>query len=222
MKHFLTALLVGASLATSLAQDPLRFKKEIDEIKQRTEHHDKGNVVVFTGSSSIRLWSDIETRFKEFNVLNTGFGGSQTSDMFYYAEELITDYRPKQIFIYEGDNDLGEGKTPEQIISDTDKLVKYLRGTLSKRIQIGLITPKPSIRRWELKERYENYINLLRTWTATQKNVIFIDVWTPMLDERGNLKRDLFLEDDLHMNAKGYDIWTKVITPYLRKRYRKG
>jgi hypothetical protein len=220
MELRLIVLCLALSSATCFSQDPLRFKDEISAIKQKTEKVSRTKLIVFTGSSSVRLWSDIESRFAGFNILNTGFGGSQMSEMFYYAEELIVDYHPKQIFIYEGDNDLGEGKTPEQILNDADKLVKYLRGRLPRRVQIAFITPKPSIRRWELKERYENYIQVLKAWTATQKNVVCIDVWTPMLDADGELKRDLFLEDDLHMNAKGYDLWTAAISPYLKRTYR--
>jgi lysophospholipase L1-like esterase len=207
--------------STCVAQDPLRFKDEITAIKQKNTQVSTRNPIVFTGSSSVRMWNDIESRFSAYNILNTGFGGSQMSEMFYYAEELIVDYKPKQIFIYEGDNDLGEGKSPDQILQDADKVVKYLRGRLPKRIQIAFITPKPSIRRWDLKQRYENYIRLLKQWTAKQKNVICIDVWSPMIDTNGELKRDLFVEDGLHMNAKGYDLWTQAISPYLKRKYRK-
>ena len=31
------------------------------------------------------------------------------------------------------------------------------------------------------------------------------------------MMQELFVEDDLHMNAKGYAIWQKAIAPYLIK-----
>lgn len=206
---------------SAYAQDPQRFMDEVVALKQKDHELEKKLPIVFTGSSSVRLWGDIKNRFPDYNVINTGFGGSQMSDMFYFAEELIMQYKPKQVFIYEGDNDLGEKKTPEQVLSDADKLLKYIRGRLSNKVQIAFITPKPSIRRWHLKNEYEAYIKMLKEWTAKQKNVVCIDVWSPMIEANGDLKQDLFLEDNLHMNAKGYDLWTSAITPYLKKKYRR-
>jgi hypothetical protein len=212
-------LLIIAGIDVANGQDPQRFKKEVRDIKAKdsllTNHK---NLVLFTGSSSIRLWSDLRQRFTEFNVWNTAFGGSQTSDLFFFADDLIIPYKPKKIFIYEGDNDIGEGKNPDEILKDTDKLLKFVRGQLPRRTRIYFITPKPSIRRWELKAKYEDYISKLKIWASGQKRVTVVDVWSPMLDEKGELRKDLFIEDNLHMNSKGYDIWTKVLMPYLKKK----
>ena len=49
----------------------------------------------------------------------------------------------------------------------------------------------------------------------------FLDVATPMLNEDGSIKDDIFVQDNLHMNAKGYAIWTKVIRPKLLAVYSK-
>jgi lysophospholipase L1-like esterase len=40
---------------------------------------------------------------------------------------------------------------------------------------------------------------------------MFVDVWTPMLDENGEPKKDIFLGDRLHMNAEGYKIWRETL-----------
>lgn len=200
------------------AQDPMRFKKEVADLKAKDSLVNKKNLNLFTGSSSIRFWTDLPTRYSRYNVYNTGFGGSQMSELFYYSQELILDYHPKRVFIYEGDNDLGEGKTAEEILSDAEKLLKFIRSDLSRKVKVYFITPKPSIRRWNLKENYENYIVKLKAWTAKQKNVGYIDVWTPMIDKTGALRTELFIEDGLHMNKKGYDIWEGIVKPYLKKK----
>jgi lysophospholipase L1-like esterase len=201
------------------SQDHQKFKVEVDTLLKRYDHANLKKAIVFTGSSSIRLWTDLNQRFPDQNILNTGFGGSQMSDLFYYTDELIVKYKPKRIFIYEGDNDLGTGKTPDEILRDASKVLKLIRCGLPKRVKVFFITPKPSIRRWEQKKMYEDYISKLKAWADKQKNVGVIDVWTPMLDASGDLKRDLFVADDLHMNSKGYDIWTSVINPYLKKKH---
>ncbi len=221
MRYFITPIILILVINLSLAQDPQRFMSEVAQVLGRNAGAGSTKPIVFTGSSSIRMWSDVQQRFPEYNIINTGFGGSQTSDMFYFAEELIIGYRPKQIFIYEGDNDLSEKKSPAQILSDTDKLLKYIRGRLSTRVQVAFITPKPSISRWHLRSEYEAYIRLLKDWAGKQKNVVCIDVWSPMIDTTGELKKDLFLEDNLHMNSKGYDLWTAAIRPYLKSKYKR-
>lgn len=202
----------------AFGQDPLRFKKEVEDIKKQNPVPSKKNLNLFTGSSSIRLWGDIRERFHDHHVINTGFGGSLMSELNYYAPELITGFKPKRVFIYEGDNDLSEGKTPDDIINDAEKLLKVIRYDLGKKAKVFFITPKPSISRWHLKAGYEEYIRKLKSWASKQKNVGVIDVWSPMLDGNGELRRDLFVEDGLHMNTKGYDIWEKVIRPCLKKR----
>lgn len=88
-----------------LAQDPLRFEEEVSKFKNAADQYPEENRIVFTGSSSIRLWVDFKSYFPNDNVINTGFGGSETSDLIHYQDLLIKQFNPKQVFIYEGDND---------------------------------------------------------------------------------------------------------------------
>jgi lysophospholipase L1-like esterase len=210
----MTAIVVPEKVV--VAQDPLRFQQDVLNILERYDSTDRNRAVVFTGSSSIRLWTDLPQRFRHVNILNTAFGGSQMTDLFFYTEELILQYKPEKIFIYEGDNDLGQEKTPDEILKYADKIVKVIRCELSEKVEIFFITPKPSILRWDRKKEYEKYIAQLKTWAANKRRVEVIDVWTPMLDDQGELRKDLFVEDNLHMNSKGYSIWAKVIGPHLR------
>jgi lysophospholipase L1-like esterase len=216
--RFIILLFLSFVFIQAFSQEALRFKKEVQDLKVSDNNVSKKNLNLFTGSSSIRLWTDVDRRFSGYNVVNRGFGGSLMHELYYYAWDLIIDYKPKTVFIYEGDNDLSEGKVTEDILNDADKLLKIIRAALGKKVKVYFITPKPSIRRWNLKSNYEAYISELKGWTAGKKNVGVIDVWTPMLTASGDLQRDLFLEDDLHMNSKGYDIWEKIIRPYLKKR----
>ena len=202
--------------ANLYAQDPLRFEKEIATLKTTDSLVEKKKLILFTGSSSIRLWKDLKTSFLAYNIVNRGFGGSETSDLVYYFDQLILPYQPKKIFIYEGDNDINSGKTPERILSDMDQLMKLVRTKLSPSVKVFIISPKPSIARWALKDKYVVFNAQLKAWTRTQKRVKFIDVWTPALDHDGKVLSDIFVADNLHMNKKGYDIWVKVIGPYLR------
>jgi len=199
-----------------LAQDPTRFEKEVTTLIASDTAVSKKNLILFTGSSSIRFWGNIKAYYPEYNVVNRGFGGSLMSDLIYYFDKLVTPYNAKKIFIYEGDNDLGAGKTPEQIIADADSVLKLIRSKVSKKVPVYFITPKPSIARWHLKDQYIAYNQKLKEWAGRQKKVTYVDVWTPLLDSTGQPQKDIFIEDGLHLNKKGYEIWSAAIKPYVQ------
>lgn len=195
--------------------DPLRFAGQIEDfdsldmVKPVPE-----NCVLFIGSSSMRMWKTAESTFQEYNVINRGFGGSQHSDVLYYFSRLVLRYRPSKIVFYEGDNDVAAGKSPERILSDFKKVVdlveKYLPET-----ELGFIAIKPSPKRWEMAPKMIEANNLIRDYCDTNPKLTFIDVWPKMVNAKG-AKQKLFLEDMLHMNEKGYKIWTKKVKPFLK------
>ena len=197
------------------AQDPSRFGEEIRQLTSGDDTVDTEDLVLFTGSSSIRMWKDVANCFGGNNVLNRGFGGSQMSDLVYYYDKLIEPYNPEMIFIYEGDNDISANKTVDEILGDAENLLLKIRRNLPSAVKVAFISPKPSIARAHLKEKYVAYNAALKEWAAEQKNVLFIDVWTPMLDSNSEVMKDIFLDDGLHMNSKGYAIWTRVIMPFM-------
>ena len=57
--------------------------------------------------------------------------------------------------------------------------------------------------------------NLIKNYLKKKKNTAFIDVYSKMFDLNGIVMKDIFIKDNLHMNAKGYAIWQKIIAPYL-------
>jgi len=210
-------LLVLLLLAFGLnAQDPNRFLGEVEKLVS-TDYQfspDK-KLALFTGSSSIRMWNDIQDYFPEYNVVNNGFGGSHFSDLIYFYNKLIIPHNPYILFIYEGDNDIASKKKPRAIAKEAKFLLSKIRRDLPN-TQVVLISPKPSIARWELRKEYEALNKKLKKLARKTDKVEFADVWTAMLDEQGNVRRDVFLDDNLHMNKKGYDIWAKVLSDFLK------
>lgn len=209
------AFLLGLTL---FAQEKHPHENEVKNlVLQDSLIKNRKDIILFTGSSSIRMWADLETDFADKNVLNRAFGGSTMRDLLYFADQVIIPYNPKTIFIYEGDNDLGfANSTPQQILASADSLLTIIRAELPKTVKIYFISPKPSIARWHLKDQYIDLNKKFKTWTQSKKNVFFIDVWTSMVNADGSLKKDLFIEDGLHMNRKGYDIWRDIIGKYLK------
>jgi lysophospholipase L1-like esterase len=172
--------------------------------------------VVFTGSSSVRFWSTLAQDFPGVPVLNRGFGGSQVRDSVHYADEVAVRYRPRQVVVYAGDNDINAGRTPEQVLADVQALVARLRRDLPG-VRVGYLAIKPSPLRIEQLPRQQAANRLVQAWAATQPGVDFIDVATPLLDADGRPREELFVEDRLHLNAAAYALWREVVAPYLQR-----
>ncbi len=195
----------------AFCQDPARFQDEINKIQADAgAYAGMSDLVLFTGSSSIRLWTGLAADFPGIALVNTGFGGSHMSDLLFYADVLILQYKPVKIIIYEGDNDIESGKETTEILADATRLVKLIRLTLPE-APVYFISAKPSLARWHLKEKYIKYNRQLSDFATATPLVHFIDVWSIMLDDSGNPQPGIFLEDGLHLNLKGYDIWKEVV-----------
>ena len=191
------------------AQDPLRFAEEIQDIKSKPIPK-SAELAVFTGSSSMRLWDDLEIDCTNIPLVNTGFGGSQMSDLLYHIDVLVLRYNPSTVYIYEGDNDINDGKSPKDIMETTKQVVSKILSK-NKHTKIYLISAKPSPSRWQFKKAYEEFNLRLKYYCNSHSQLNFIDVWTPMLNKKGRPIPNIFVEDSLHMNRKGYDIWKKSI-----------
>jgi lysophospholipase L1-like esterase len=199
------------------AQDPKRFQKEVDILAaQEYNFNNDKKLALFTGSSSIRMWNDVQSVYPDYNVINNGFGGSHFSDLIFYYDKLIAPHDPDILFIYEGDNDVASGKMPETIVQEAKQLIGMIRRDLPK-TKIVLISPKPSIARWNLKNEYEILNRQLEKLAKRNRMVDFADVWKAMVDENGEVYKDIFIDDNLHLNEKGYEIWGKVIGEFLEE-----
>jgi lysophospholipase L1-like esterase len=197
------------------SQNPNRFKEEVSAIQKKydTLWDASKETIVFTGSSSIRVWRDLESVFPGHQIVNSGFGGSQASDLLAFSEELILRFNPNKVFIYEGDNDISASKKPKDIIYTIEEIIKKIR-TQNNTVQIVLIAAKPSISRWHLKPSYKRLNRKLKKLGKKDNLIQFADVWKPMLRNR-HVMQDIFIEDGLHMNVKGYNIWRSVIKPFI-------
>ena len=173
---------------------------------------------VFVGSSSIRLWN-LEKSFPDVKLplLNRGFGGSQMADTAYFAERLVIKHRPSVVFVYAGDNDIGSKKTTYTILLDYQAFVKQVHAQLPE-TQIVYIGVKPSIKRWQLIEQVRETNKKIATWSEKNPRLHFMDVDAPMLNAEGQPQADLFREDGLHLNDKGYAVWSKLALPYLMQK----
>jgi len=211
----LSIILFIGIIKCSFGQDPTRFAEDIKKFEELDKQKPSEGDILFVGSSSVRFWTTLQQDFPDVEVLNRGFGGSHMSDLLYYLDELVLKHKPRKVFIYEGDNDINDKEDSAAILKEAKEIVQKIHEALPN-TKIIFISAKPSISRWNLKNQYLQLNYRLRRYANQYGYLDYIDVWTPMLDATGNPKADFFIEDDLHMNAKGYDIWQKVIAPYVK------
>ncbi len=211
-------LLIIIAQETRAQQQP-PFYDEIQQFKKEDSmHFPPKNAILFVGSSSFRKWTDVQSYFPSETIINRGFGGSQLPDVIRYANDIITPYHPRQVVIYCGDNDLAASDTVsaktvfERFVTLFNIIRKELPGE-----PIMFVSIKPSPSREKLMPKMHAANDLIKDFLKTKKHTVFIDVYNKMLDANGKPMKDLFLEDNLHMNAKGYHIWQKAMEPYLLK-----
>lgn len=213
----LSVLLALVSLSLPVAAAPDKWEKEIAayEKADAAKAPEKGSIV-FVGSSSIRMWSSLTQDFPEHKVLNRGFGGSQIEDSTHFAERIIFPYEPKMIVLYAGGNDINAGKSVEQVFDNYKAFVAKVRTKLPE-VDIAYISIAGNPKRWAQVDKVKEANRLIEEYTTKEKHLKFINVFPAMLGEDGQPKPDIFRDDKLHMNPKGYAIWTEVVKPFLPK-----
>lgn len=172
--------------------------------------------VLFVGSSSIRMWDDLEQDFQSQPVVvKRGFGGSRMLDCAQHLEKLVVPYKPRLVLVYAGDNDLAEGRSPQDVLKSFTDFVEGVRESLPN-TRIAYISIKPSPSRQHLMPQIREANSMIRAYASLADNTDFIDIFSPMLSESGAPRQELFTSDNLHMNDSGYDLWQKVITAHLK------
>lgn len=169
--------------------------------------------IVFLGSSSFRRW-DLEKSFPGRELINRGFGGSQMADAIRYVDRIVLPLKPRTIFLYEGDNDTGNGKTPKTVEREFRQLVSIIHEALPQ-TKIVFVSIKPSIRRWHLIGVARDANARVRAVCDESDLLEYVDAANPLLGKSGEPRPELFVEDDLHLNDAGYAIWAKLIAPHL-------
>ena len=195
----------------------IRWQKDILAFaKKDAEKAPPENPIVFTGSSSIQKWKTLEEDFPGLPVMNRGFGGSEVFDSFTYAHLTVIKYKPRLVVMYAGGNDINAGKTPQRVFADFKAFVTKVHAALPG-CRISYISNAPNPKRWSMIKQMRETSRLIEEFTKTDPRLQFINVYPHMLGADGLPKPDIFVEDKLHMNAKGYAIWKEVVGPYLKQ-----
>ena len=217
-KFYIVIFFISLSLQNVCAQQHSAFWDEIQDFKKQDSlHFPPKHAILFVGSSSFRKWTDVQNYFPGYTIINRGFGGSTLPDMIRYADDIIFPYQPKQIFIYFGDNDLAASDTVSAatVFIRFQQLFNMIRNKLPD-VSVVFVSIKPSPSRQKLMPKMEAANDMIKKFLSKRSKTGFVDAYHKMLKADGTPMDDIFMEDKLHMTAKGYAIWQKAIKPYLK------
>ncbi|MFD0939694.1 GDSL-type esterase/lipase family protein [Pedobacter boryungensis] len=201
---------------TAQAQQKDQFYNEIQNFKKQDSiKFPPKNAVLFIGSSTFTKWKDAQTYFPDHLILNRGFGGSSLPNVINYIGDVVYPYHPKQVVIYCGENDFTGNATAQIVVDRVKNLIDLIRAKYP-RVPIAYISIKPSPSRekyWPLMvEANQKIAEMIKGIRRAD----YINTYDAMFNADGTIMKDIFLADNLHMNAKGYAIWAKIMEPYLK------
>jgi len=214
-KYLVLALLIYSCVVHAQTAPP--FWKEVTAFRSLDSAQTPvSSPILFIGSSSFTRWDGLQSYFPGYPVLNRAFGGSILKDVIRYSYDMVLPYHPKQVLIYCGENDLAasDSITPVEVALRVQTLFSIIRINLPQ-ARISYVSIKPSPVRQKIQERVKAANKLIQAFMKKQKNADFINVYDAMLDADGKMREELYVGDRLHMKPEGYEIWKKIITPYL-------
>ena len=215
---FFCLLLLQTLSFTGSAQQSFPFSNEIEGFKKQDSlNPPPQKAILFVGSSSFRMWTNLQNDFPGYTIINRGFGGSSLPDVIRYAPDIIIPYNPKQVVIYCGENDFtAEGVNAEIVYDRFTTLFEIIREKLPK-AHILFVSLKPSPSRLKYLPEMVRANTMVKNYLKKYRRTDYVDVYSKMLLADGTPMPDIFKADNLHMTEAGYVIWQKAIKPYLKK-----
>jgi lysophospholipase L1-like esterase len=164
------------------------------------------NDVLFAGSSTISGWNLMDS-FPELNTVNIGISGTTYAHIRGQIDSKIVPNGASRIVFYSGDNDLYSGQSPEQVFDMFRQVSESIHEKLPES-RIFVISIKPSPDRRLMIPEVKRTNALIQEYSASREFVIFVDLYSHMVDNDGEPLSNLFITDGLHLNDRGYQLWT--------------
>lgn len=211
MRKLLPLLILFISFIHCRAQEK-RFYKDIKKFQnQDIINAPQKGIILFIGSSTFTRWGDnLRKDFGNDKIVNRAFGASTLLDLIGYENEILFAYQPQKIIIYCGENDIAnefpkvKGK---EVAKRFQKLYQDIRYKFPN-TPVVYMSVKPSPLRWKMRNEMRNANEHIASYLRKQPNGDFVNIWNSLLDKYGKPNTSLHLEDELHLNKKGYDILT--------------
>jgi len=141
----------------------------------------------------------------------------------YHSERLVSRHRPSVVVVFCGTNDIAgtRPKSAERVRDLFRQLVARLRWHDAE-LPICHIAITPTLARARYLATVHEANRLIRADCAADPNLEFIDPSADLMDEGGRPDPQWFVRDRLHLNARGYEVWTRHIRPVVHRWYERA
>ena len=233
MKKILFAFLFALTAVSAIAQNEQNIPKEDfrDDWADLRHYEAKNKTlpppasgekrVVFLGSSIFEHWTNhMPEFFANKNYINRGISGQISPQLLIRFRQDVIDLKPKAVIILAGSNDMAGSTghvTIERIMNNIKSMTELAKVNGIKVILCAYLPINEYPWRKELKPA-EDIIALNKAIAAYAKenNLVLLDYFTPLVDERKGQKAELTL-DGVHPNAAGYRIMAEVTEKAIAK-----
>ena len=173
---------------------------------------------VFLGDS-LTDYFDLDAAFPDYSVVNSGVAGNTTDNVLADLNNRVMIYNPSQVFVWLGTNDLRDEKTPQQTIESLQEIIDQIQTerSLAKITLISLIPVNAQVNPATVGLCSNDHIQEVNQGLqeiAKEQELDYIDLFSELKDEQGNLKSE-YTVDGLHLSDAGYQVVLGIIEPYL-------
>lgn len=187
------------------------FHPDLERLENEINDLENDPKLIFYGSSTFTLWNELTTIYKDYNSLNLGFGGSTLAACTWYFDRVFKNLKNiESIVIYAGDNDLGDGRHPEEVILFLENLLVKIR-TKYPKVSCTFISIKPSIARFHLLGSIHYTNSKIKELMSKDDKFFYINIVDALLNKKGNPDVAYFEDDGLHFNQLGYELILSIL-----------
>ncbi|GAB4226530.1 MAG: hypothetical protein Kow00121_54790 [Elainellaceae cyanobacterium] len=160
---------------------------------------------------SLSLWFPPEMLSGDRFWLNQGISGDTTSGILRRVS-VLDDTDPDTIHVMVGINDLRQGATDLEVLSNLRLIMRHLRRTHPQaKVIVHSILPT---RLASLPSDRIRRLNLAIASATEEESVFFLNLQPTFAEETGILRREL-TTDGIHLSLRGYQAWEAVIAAIL-------
>ena len=174
--------------------------------------------ILFLGDSITYLY-DLDKYYPDNNVVNSGISGNVCDDILNNMYDRVYKYNPSIVFLLIGTNQIRIGDSDDKILSDIKKIINLIHDNRPiAKIYVESIYPvNDDIDKDIVKNRDNTRISKIN---ARIKNMVeennygeYINVYDKLID--GDKLNKEYSDDGLHLNDKGFEIVTDILTKYI-------
>ena len=227
MKYLIYLVFLLSNLSCSplikYSQSNRQFEQEVSLLESLDLEEKAGEKdLLFIGSSSIRLWDNIQVDMYPYSSVKRGYGGAHFYDLIHFSERLVKNHSPKAILIFVA-NDITGSNDFTNLVGDISpngvkKLFRYNFKSIRrihKHVPIFLIETTPTPKRWKVWNKILQSNKKLERFCKQEPNLYFISTRDKFIGADGLPIQSVFLKDELHLNVDGYKLWSSVIKSKL-------